>query len=419
MYIRDHKNFFVLMFIWVIASNLIFCSQAFAENGDKVDQVNILLLADIHFDPFIACNKRIPCPLIQKLRRARADQWPKLFALYDLEPAKYRFDTNYQLFSSALSESKKIMDEKHPQFVLALGDFLGHEYHEHYRRYSQDRSIRGYRSFVKKTFQFLTEELNQQFPKTDVYALIGNNDTYIRDYCSQPQGEFFRDIAGIWSKMIKNKNNSNAMQQDFAPGGYYAVDVPGQPTLRLIMLNSVLFSINSNEKVVDIAAKNELDWLQKQLQLAKLRKQKVIIAMHIPPSVDIYATVRIRLFTLLELWRPKYAERFLSELRDFAPDIMAVFAAHLHSDWFQILTFNESDNEIPMAGVPSISPIFGNNPGIKIYTYSSQNLKLGDFISYYYPLDRRTWGVEYSFNRIDTSNCKRCPVRWDIILGSK
>lgn len=399
------------LFLVILLAFLNFYSHAFANDIQHNNNAVIFSLTDIHFDPFTACNEKPPCPLIQKLKAAPVSAWHKLLVTYDVKAVKYGFDTNYPLLASTLLVTKKMADEKNPQFVLLLGDLLGHQYREKYKKYTQDKSRSGYRFFVIKTFQFLANEINQAFSVTDVYALLGNNDTYSNDYYSQPNGQFFQDIAPIYAHLIKNKNNSIQLQQQFRPGGYYAVDIL-KGKLRLIMLNSVLFSNKSNEKEVAQAANKELEWLHKQLQFTKLHNQKAIIAMHIPPSVDIYATARLRLFTLLELWRSDYLARFVADLQTFAPNIMAIFASHLHSDWFQILTFGNTNNEIPMIGVSSISPIFGNNPGFKLNNYSPKNLELGDFQIYYYLLDKREWVFDFRENKLDSSVCHKCPTVW-------
>ena len=186
------------------------------------------------------------------------------------------------------------------------------------------------------------------------------------------------------------------MKSEFDKGGYYAVTIPDQPNLRLIVLNTTLFSTIGAGKGIRQAANEQLNWLHKELEFARVKHQRVFIAMHIPPVVDVYALLRIRLFTLVQLWKPRYIQRFQAELKQFAPQIAGMFSGHLHSDWYQILTFDNS-NEFPFTGTTSISPIFNNNPGFKVYSYSA-NLELDNFITYYYSLrDKQSWMSNSSF----------------------
>ncbi len=114
------------------------------------------------------------------------------------------------------------------------------------------------------------------------------------------------------------------------------------------MLNTNVFSYKAKGENINQTAMQQLDWLHAQLQAAQNKKQTVLIAMHIPIGVDIYASLRFKLFTLMEFWKPTYLQRFQNELQQFAPRIAGIFAGHLHSDWFQILTF--SSGEIPVTG---------------------------------------------------------------------
>lgn len=416
------RRFVIALSICVFVSSVISTlSSAFAKNvkgvtaayeaKDAKDLTYFLTMSDIHFDPFIACYgpKKRPCPLIQELRKAPASAWSAILSKTDKASPQYRQDTNYTLLTSGLAAAKKAAAEKEVRFVLALGDFLGHDYRNLYKKYSGDASRGGFESFARKTMQFIANELEQTFPAISVYPVIGNNDSYHRDYISDPNGAFFHDTQKAWSQLIKDKNNRAQMQKTFGFGGYYSVIA--EPGLRLVMLNTVLFSTKARGKATEAAAEQELNWLHQELQKAKEQNQRVIIAMHIPVGIDVYASLRIHLFRLIELWKTKYSDRYQAELKQFAPQIAGIFAGHLHSDWFQILTFKDSKDEIPVTGTPSISPIFGNNPGFKIYSYSSDTFELDDFVTYYYPInEHKPWRVEYDFNRIFQPNCQDCPI---------
>src|SRR5579871_5438950 len=121
------------------------CTPLFATVSSAINNnlANFLVLADIHFDPFVSCKNVKPCPLIEKLRQANASEWPKLLAVYDDESPRYRQDTNYPLLISALSAAKRAANAQQAKFVLVLGDFLGHEYRTYYKKYSADKHMMG------------------------------------------------------------------------------------------------------------------------------------------------------------------------------------------------------------------------------------------------------------------------------------
>ena len=159
--------------------------------------------------------------------------------------------------------------------------------------------------------------------------------------------------------------------------------------MKLIVLNSVLFSTHAKGRGVDLAAENELRWLHLQLQALKEKHQKALIAMHIPIGIDLYALWRY--LRLLDLWKTNYLQRFEAELKQNSSQIDGILVGHLHSNWFQILMLDNSSH-IPLTGTTSISPIFGNNPGFKIYSFTPQSQQLKDEAIYTYSMDvNKSW----------------------------
>lgn len=391
----------------LLTLSLCFFAFPLFANNDK--QIHFLVLSDIHFDPFLHCTKK-PCELIKTLKQAPVTSWPTLLSQQGDKLSTYRQDTNYALLKSSLTAAKEAAKEHQVQFVLVLGDFLGHDYRKLYKKYSQDKTRAGFEAFTKKTMDFIAQELGQAFPNISVYSLPGNNDTYGKDYELEPNGRAFRDFEGAWAPLIQVKGHVAEMQKTFKEVGYYSFLAPNSK-LRFIMLNSVLFSSHNKNKNVATYAVKQLNWLKDELSAAKSAQEKVIIAMHIPMGIDVYATLRIKLFTLIQLWQTKYIKTFKSILAEYAPEIKAIFAGHLHADWFQIVTFKDQGHEIPAIGTPAISPLFGNNPGFKIYIYSKEKGALKNFITYYYPLNQHgPWKVEYDFHATYEPECSHCTI---------
>lgn len=391
-----------LFFFAIFFSPLHFASE------NKSSNIHFLTLADIHFDPFYTCQNTVPCPIIEKLRQAPAEQWSALLTKYDALGPQYKQDANYPLLQSMLQAAKKTANNKNAQFILILGDFLSHDYRDFYKKYANDPTMDSYQNFVRKTFSFLNQEIAKTFPNKDIYAVVGNNDSYQDDYVSNPNGQFFRDLSSMWGAFIKNKDNRQRMEKSFIDAGYYAV-IP-QPELRLIVLNTNLFSAKAKGRNIDQSAQEQLKWLHEQLQTAKEKNQKVMIAMHIPMGIDIYSSLKIKFLSLIEFWQPQYKSQFESELKQFSTEVIGLFAGHIHADWFQILKL-DGIHVIPVIGTPSVSPIFGNNPGFKLFTYSTSSKQLENFVTYYYPLTQQNgWYKEYDFSMIYQSNCRQCPI---------
>lgn len=347
-----------------------------------------ITIADIHFDPMASCEKAAkPCAILTKLRKSPTSEWASIFVKYDdKQLAGYQHDTNYALLKSSLDELKVVSQKEHPNFILLLGDFIGHNFRDEYRLYSGDKTAAGYRDFVRKILQFMTDAIRQAAPGVEMYPVIGNNDSYTGDYEVVPHGRFLEDAANTWLPLITDKENRKQFHAAFSQGGYYDVGVPHHPNQRIIVLNTVLFSTNSQAVAAQAAAHAELAWLHGRLAAATKQHQKVLLAFHIPTGIDVYGTIKNVFSSILEFWQPAYNMAFQNELNQFPETVTGILPAHIHVDGFQWLMFN-GVKEIPVSLTPSISPIFGNNPAFKVYTYDANTLRLIHFDTYSYPLN--------------------------------
>lgn len=374
-----------------------------AENPADTAQ-RFLALSDLHFNPYESCAAITPCPLISALRKASANQWPAILRSYQKTPVSYGNDPNYPALQSALLAAGK----QKTKFVVVLGDYLAHDYQENYQKFSGDFTTAGYQAFVKKTQQFVTQQLAQTFPAQNVFLAVGNNDSYAGDYESEANGAFYHDMAVFWSGLLKDAKLRAAMQKQFVVGGYYAVTLPEQQNLYLIVLNSVLFSTKAQGTGVEQAAAKQLQWLQTELAATHARQQKALIIMHVPAGVDVYASLKKNPFQLTELWKSQYTQLFQQYLQQYAGDISGILAGHLHMDFFQAFTTGYPQ-PVFVSGVPAVSPLFGNNPGFKVYNYDSRSLALLDFTTYIHPLNSQTeWVEEYRFNQVYQPDCQNC-----------
>lgn len=360
-YVQILKSFFIKLSFAILLYSAGECSLFADTIEEPAKPIYFLGLADIHFDPFVNCNAAVGrCPLIAKLKSAPVSAWQHLLASAHVTESSIGQDTNYALLHKALMEAGEQAKKNNAQFVVVLGDMLGHEYRNDYRSYSGDRSSAGYIQFANKTMAFITQELAAVFPDISVYMTVGNNDSYSGDYITRPHEQFFRDTSHMWVKLIKQPANKTAMLKTFNTAGYYAVQL--QPDLRLLVLNTVMFSHKAGGRGSDRAALVELEWLHQQLAHAKANHERVIIAMHIPMNIEVYAMSRIYLFKALSLWKPEFAKAFEAEMQAFAPEIVGMLSGHTHFGWFHI-----NEEQVPMSGVPAISPIFGQAPKFKLY----------------------------------------------------
>lgn len=367
MDVYEFKRWISVMLAVLFAASPAF-SQSTAEKNTK--EKAILAISDFHFDPFYACQfiRTKPCPMVAELRRSDISAWASIFSKYEHKMGEYDQDSSYRLFNASLIAAKNSANKYQVKFVMMLGDVLSHGFRDEYRNYARDKTYAGFLSFIRKTEEFALMQMSDTFDNWDVYPVVGNNDFFAGDYAPSPRAQYYEHTADVWSDLIKNPAICESVEAQFSKAGYYAVDVPNQANLRLIVLNSILFSYKAKGEAVSSAAQQELHWFHQQLSQANARRQKVYVLMHIPPSYDIHATPSVKLFTLIKLWRDKYIDAFNSELTQYSSTIAAVFVGHLHSDFLQVHDDGNGENTHIYA-TPSISPIFGNDPAYKVYFY--------------------------------------------------
>lgn len=395
--------------LFVIISGFVGISPLLAKTPDG--NSSFVSLADIHLNPFAGCeDKKPPCGLAIKLTQANTKEWQQI--LQKEGPTKlsyYSQDTNAVLFNSMLSKLKQVDKSIQPAFVLIIGDFLAHDFRGKYIKFTGDKTNKGFTIFVKKTLQYISEQIHQTFPEINIYSVVGNNDSYTGNYQSDPNGQFFAEVSTIFAGNIKNTKQKDELLNTFARGGYYSITLSSQ--LRLIILNTVLFSSKDKKPEVKKAAAEQLQWLNNELKVAAKNKQKILLTFHIPFGIDVYSTLRENLRDIIEFWDPSFTKVFKQELNDNASMIEAILPGHIHMDAYQL--FAAGNKNIPIIFTPAISPIYGNNPGFKVFYYDSSTSKLTNYDTFYLPLNALmipSWHEEYSFNKEYQPNCRNCSL---------
>ena len=236
---------------------------------------------------------------------------------------------------------------------------------------------------MKKTFEFIINQVYQAVPNIDIYSAVGNNDSYIGNYIISPNSIFFQDTARTWVTLIHDQNNRDSLLKDFTKAGYYSVIAPHLNNLRIIVLNTVLFSTGAKGKHIASAAEEQFKWLHQQLSLTKKLHQHALLVFHIPIGIDVIATLNNNL-NITPYWKLQYTLEFKNELKQYSYYIMAILPAHIHMDAFQLISLKQL-SDIPVSFTPSISPIYGNNPGFKIFSFDAIHFRLENFETYFYP----------------------------------
>lgn len=366
----------------------------------------VLSLSDIHFNPFY------DTAIVGQLNRSDYRRWKAIFSNSRIRGyGGYSADTNYNLLNSALGYARRVSPR--PDFVIIAGDFLAHNFQSTYVSLTGNHDPAALESFIDKTIAFITLMIEERFPNTPVYPALGNNDSYCGDYNIDPGGPFLARTARTWKGLIKERANTSSFLQTFPASGSYVVSVPRGKGHRLIVLNTVFLSRDYENKCGDPKAnpaRDELSWFEAQLRKAAAGREKVWLLSHVPPGVDVYSSIESNpsdpFKNPLTYYGGTYNQQFLDLVNRYASTISYSFAGHTHMDSFQLVNQSISQRAVGALSVtPAISPIYGNNPGFKVFTYDRQSSALIDYSTYYVNLGAagvqgagaERWVKEYDF----------------------
>ena len=348
-----------------------------------------LLISDIHFNPFY------DGALFHKLDAQPIEEWPTVFA--QSQPPGFSppgADSNYALLDSSLRHAQQRIPQ--PDFILYPGDFMGHEWRKKYDQLapvSSQKDPRAYRTFTTKAIQFLAYQFAHSFPATPVLPTLGNNDSYCGDYWIRPHGPFLDMFAKAWLPLLGKTVDPDLFTETFRAGGYYTLRMPHPANTRLIVLNSVFFSItyaNMCGSKTDTPAQDQLQWLADALVQAREAQEKVWLLMHVPAGINAFSSVSSidEGRSPVTFWQPALASQFFRLVEQYQDTLQMAFAGHTHMDDFRVIRFKGKATLLSKIS-PSISPMFRNNPGYQIFHYDRVTGALHRYRTYALPLTPR------------------------------
>ena len=332
-------------------------------------------------------------------------------------------DTDPQLWAITKEKLKSILDgPEAPAFVIYTGDLPGH--YDCQQHPPEDPNPH----CALEASQVPSHNANVETVLADLHDLVagagipllympGNNDSLAGDYFS------FTDRAGKTPLSLVSGDHYPAvnaqapcgsppcMVSDPDPGlGFYSArPVAG---LRVIALNSIILGRNyfSVDGTTQLDAGNaQLDWLAGELADAEGR-EKVLIAMHIPPGNDAYAVSHGKAETWMWARHPggegdrqrdhleHWLDRFLDLVAAHGDTVVGLAYGHTHMDELRRL-HDRAGGVIEVAvAAPGVTTNHGNNPGFKLVTYDRDSKELLDFVTFYTRRGNSTWGDrQYSF----------------------
>jgi hypothetical protein len=137
-----------------------------------------------------------------------------------------------------------------------------------------------------------------------------------------------------------------------------------------------------------------MEWLGANLDAANKSGQQVWLMFHIPPGIDGYATAPKKgadsgrgadkpatCGPIIPMWVPELTSQFDGLLAKYSSTVHAGFAAHIHSDDFRLIGSPGINRKFILLG-PAVSPIYKQNPGFRIVSFTSDGT-VTDQATYY------------------------------------
>jgi hypothetical protein len=341
-------------------------------------------VTDVHFTPFAGATSA----QLARLEAAPVSRWRRILAGEGTTPSPPGQDTNNALLEASLRAMRRAAPR--PPVVVLTGDLLAHNFQAAFRKAYPVADLRYYEELVDKSIAYLALRFDQTFPHAQFVLTLGNDDSVCGDYESTPDSPFLLHTARAWAPLVNRHGRAPGFVSSFRHLGSYTAALPVRG-LRAVSVDDVFWSAEY-EDACGTAGQDpglqQADWLIRAMQ-AVPRGRRAWITTHIPPGIDVFATLDGDGTPIPLLSAGGQAALF--QALDTGRVAELVFG-HLHMSTYRV------GHGTPMLGVPSISPYFGNNPAFLTATVRPDGI-IGDYTAYALDLARRgaTFAREYDF----------------------
>lgn len=294
-------------------------------------QKSFLVVSDIHLD-----DANDQAAILPTARNAGVDTW-----------------------DTARREINHLLHTQSPGFIIYLGDLPLHVPANKVTTAMTNAGI---------TLKELRGIAQQQH--VPLLFVPGNNDSPDSDYGKFSPALFDYDTAGakawpaIGTHALKSANYNTL-------GCYTAFPLGHKAKLRIIVLNTVLYTWNYHSPNHDQECAAQFHWLGQQLKQTKANHETALIVMHVPPGVDVY---KGKLFwtTKVRINETTIQNNFLDTLARYRNNIMGLLASHTHMDGFKRLYDKEGKFITLMISIPAVAPSAYNNTAVKLIRYNAR-----------------------------------------------
>jgi sphingomyelin phosphodiesterase acid-like 3 len=390
-------------------------AAARAQTAPKPDAgtVPVLMLSDIHFDPF-----RDPAKAA-KLAAAPVAEWEAILkqpnsptqaadfaALQKTCGATKGLDSDHTLFTSALEAART--HAASAKFVTISGDLLVHQFD---CRFQTLVAKPGLNAFAAKTVSYVVKRVEASFPGVPVYVALGNNDSGCGDYKLDEDDTFFAGSSDAILQGLHGASPAELTQarEDYDKGAYFAVTLPPPMVkTRLLVFDDMYLSRSYKTCGGKADPKGSADvtaWLSAQLDQARQRGEKVWVMAHIPTGIDVFSTLKkgdVCAGTPDTFLSTDANDALVNMLVAHDGQVKLAIVGHTHMDEMKLLTREDGSGGVPVKGVASISPVNSNLPSITVARIDPKTAEMADYAVYVSSnktgVDAK-WAREYSFDQ--------------------
>jgi len=386
------------------------CCSASAQTPAHSTTAGILMLSDIHLDPFHDPGKAaalIASPVSgwqAILAGPPSTNPPVTFDQLQQDCNSKGVDTPYALLASSLAAEQAQLPT--PAFVTVSGDLTVHKLDCRLKILAPTLSASDYSKFAAKIVEFVALELHTAFPKSPVYLALGNNDSGCGDYEEDHNSGYLDRDAKSFASAVLSKSNKDDIEAEFPDLGDYNIKLPAPfKSTRLIVLQDIFESKKYQTckgKDSESEAKQQITWLDSQLKDAKAKGEHVWVMAHIPPGIDGYSTAN-KGNICTDGGKPTEflgSEALGDTFSDYTSTITLILLGHTHMDEMRL--YSSKSGAIPARLTPSITPVDGNNPSFTIGLVDPKKAELLDYTVYAASNQTgigTTWSEEYDFGK--------------------
>ena len=294
-------------------------------------QKNFLVVSDIHLD-----DADDQAAILNTARNAGIDTW-----------------------DTARREIIHLLHIQSPGFIIYLGDLPLHVPSQKVATAMTNAGI---------TLKELRDIAQQHH--IPLLFVPGNNDSPDSDYGKFSPTLFDYDTAGarawpaIGTRALKSTDYNTL-------GSYAAFPLGRKARLRIIVLNTVLYTWNYHSPDHDAECAAQLAWLGRELHATKTHHETALIVMHVPPGIDVYKG-KTFWTTKVRINETTIQNNFLDTLTRYRNNIMGLLASHTHMDGFKRLYDKEGKFITLMISIPAVAPSAYNNTAVKLIRYNAQ-----------------------------------------------